>query len=93
MKTTYPTHPIRNYNEWITAVYNSFRMTAAEYVRNKNIRIYTRFIIKPDGKGYYIVDEKEIPEQEFKAQFPLPLMLLRNSENPDTTIAYLNENI
>ena len=93
MKTTYPTHPMRDFNEWITAVHNYFRMTASEYERNKTIRTYTRFRIEPDGKGYYIVGEDKIPQKEFEAKFPLPLFIGRNSENPDTTIAYLNENI
>lgn len=83
---------MRDYNEWITAIHNYFRMTAAEYERNKTIRTYTRFRIE-DGKGYYIVGDDKIPQKEFEAKFPLPLFIGRNSENPDTTIAYLNENI
>ena len=55
MKTTYPTHPMRDFNEWITAVHNYFRMTATEYVNNLYVRKYTPFRIEADGKKYYIV--------------------------------------
>lgn len=89
MKTTYPTHPARDFNEWISGVHNYFRMTVAEYVRNKNIRTYTRFKII-DGKGFYVVDEKLIPQKEFEAQFPLPLVLNKNEENPDKTKDFMN---
>ena len=93
MKTTYPTHPMRDFNEWITAVHNYFRMTAAEYERNKTIRTYTRFRIEPDGKGYYIVGEEKIPQKEFEKQFPLPLFIGRNEENPNSTTSYITETI
>lgn len=93
MKTVYPPNPASDFNEWITAVYNSLKMTAAEYERNKNIRTYTRFRIEPDGKGYYIVGKEKIPMKEFEKQFPLPLFIGRNAENPDTTTSYLTETI
>lgn len=90
MKTVYPTHPARDFNEWISGVHNYFRMTVTEYVRNKYIRKYTRFIYK-EGKGFYLVDGNEIPQQEFEAKFPLPLVLNKSEENPDKTKDYLND--
>ena len=93
MKTTYPTHPMRDYNEWITAVHNYFRMTAAEYVRNKSIRQYTPFRIDPDGKGYYLVADKKIPHREFEKQYPLPLFVNKNQENPNGLGSMLSETI
>ena len=93
MKTTYPTHPMRDYNEWITAIHNYFRMTAAEYVRNKSIRQYTPFRIDPDGKGYYLVADKKIPQREFEKQYPLPLFVNKNEENPNGLGSMLSETI
>ena len=93
MKTTYPTHPMRDYNEWITAVHNYFRMTAAEYVHNKSIRQYTPFRIEPDGKGYYLVGDKKIPQRQFEKQFPLPLFVNKNEENPNGLGSMLSETI
>lgn len=90
MKTTYPTHPMRDFNEWITAVHNYFRMTASEYVRNKTIRQYTRFRIE-GGKGYYIVGDEKIPQKEFEKQFPLPLFVNAKEGNPDTLRDYSND--
>lgn len=91
MKTTLPTHPMRDYNEWITAVHNYFRMTAAEYVRNKSIRQYTPFRIDADGKGYYLVGDDKIPAKEFEAKFPLPLFVNKNDENPNGSVSYMSE--
>lgn len=91
MKTTYPTHPMRDFNEWITAVHNFFRMTAAEYVRNAEIRKYTPFRIEPDGKGYYLVGENKVPQKEFEKQFPLPLFVNAKQGNPDTLRDYSND--
>ena len=93
MKTTYPTHPMRDYNEWITAIHNYFRMTAAEYVRNKSIRQYTPFRIEADGKGYYLVGDKKIPQRQFEKQFPLPLFVNKNQENPNGLGSMLSETI
>lgn len=93
MKTTYPTHPMRDYNEWITAIHNYFRMTASEYVRNKYVRQYTPFRIEPDGKGYYLVGDKKIPQREFEKQFPLPLFVNKNEENPNGLGSMLSETI
>ncbi len=90
MKTTYPTHPMRDFNEWITAVHNYFRMTASEYVRNKTIRQYTLFRIE-EGKGYYIVGDEKIPQKEFEKQFPLPLFVNAKEGNPDTLRDYSND--
>ena len=90
MKTTYPTHPMRDFNEWITAVHNYFRMTASEYVRNKTIRQYTLFRIE-EGKGYYIVGDEKIPQKEFEKQFPLPLFINAKEGNPDTLRDYSND--
>lgn len=90
MKTIYPTHPIRDFNDWISSVHNYFRMNVAEYVRNKNVRTYTPFIIK-NGKGFYLVDGKEIPQKEFEAQFPLPLVLKKVEGNPDKTKDFMND--
>ena len=86
MKTTYPTHPMRDFNEWITAVHNYFRMTAAEYVRK-----YTRFTIDENGKGFYLVDDEKIPAKEFEAKFPLPLFVNAKQGNPDTLRDYSND--
>ena len=91
MRTTYPTHPMRDFNEWITAVHNYFRMTATEYVRNLYVRRYTRFIIEPDGKGYYLVGDEKIPAKEFEKQFPLPLFVNAKQGNPDTLRDYSND--
>lgn len=93
MKTTYPTHPMRDFNEWITAIHNYFRMTASEYVRNKSIRQYTPYRIDPDGKGYYLVGDKKIPQREFEKQFPLPLFVNKNEENPNGLGLMLSETI
>lgn len=91
MKTTYPIHPMRDFNEWITAVHNYFRMTAAEYVRNAEIRKYTHFRIEADGKGYYLVGENKIPQKEFEKQFPLPLFVNAKQDNPDSLHNYSND--
>lgn len=91
MKTTYPKHPMRDYNEWITAIHNYFRMTAVEYVNNLYARRYTRFIVEPDGSKYYIVDDEKIPAKEFEAKFPLPLFVNAKSGNPDTLRDYSND--
>ena len=93
MKTTYPTHPMRDYNEWITAVHNYFRMTAAEYVRNKYIRQFTPFRIEPDGNAYYLVDDEKIPAKEFERKFPLPSFVNKNEENPNGLGSMLSETI
>lgn len=91
MKTTYPTHPMRDFNEWITAVHNYFRMTATEYVNNLYVRKYTRFIIEADGKGYYLVGDEKIPAKEFEKKFPLPLFVNAKQGNPDTLRDYSND--
>ena len=91
MKTTYPTHPMRDFNEWITAVHNYFRMTATEYVNNLYVRKYTRFIIDENGKGYYLVGDEKIPAKEFEAKFPLPLFVNAKQGNPDKLHDYSND--
>jgi hypothetical protein len=91
MKTIYPTHPMRDFNEWITAVHNYFRMTATEYVNNLHARKYTRFKIEGDGKGYYIVGDEKIPQKEFEERFPLPLFLNAKPGNPDGLRDYSND--
>lgn len=92
MKTTYPTYPARDFNEWITGIHNYFRMTAAEYVRNLYIRRYTLFRIESDGKGYYIIGEEKVPQKEFEKQFPLPLFINARN-NPDALRDYTNDSI
>jgi hypothetical protein len=93
MKTTYPNHPMRDYNEWIAAVHNYFRMTAAEYVRNKYIRRFTPFRIDSDGKGYYLIGDDKIPAKQFEQKFPLPLFVNKNDENPNNLGSMLSETI
>ena len=93
MKTTYPIHPMRDFNEWITAVHNYFRMTASEYVRNAYIRKYTPFRIEPDGKGYYLLGENKVPQKEFEKQYPLPLFINAKEGNPDSLRDYSTDSI
>lgn len=88
MKTTLPTHPMRNFNEWISAVHYYFRMTTKEYLKNKEIRQNTPFRITPEGKGFYIVEGKMIPKLEFESKYPLPLVLNSTNNNPDTLNDY-----
>lgn len=92
MKTTYPTHPMRDFNEWITAVHNSFRMTTTEYINNMYARKYTRFRAEADGSKYYIVGDEKIPAKEFEAKFPLPLFV-GLKDNPDKTKDFYNDSI
>ena len=84
---------MRDYNEWIAAVHNYFRMTAAEYVRNKYIRQFTPFCIDSDGKGYYLIGDDKIPAKEFEQKFPLPLFVNKNDENPNNLGSMLSQTI
>jgi hypothetical protein len=68
-------------------------MTASEYIRNKYIRQFTPFRIDPDGKGYYLVGDDKIPAKEFERQFPLPLFVNKNEENPNGLGSMLSETI
>jgi hypothetical protein len=83
MKTTYPTHPTRDFNEWIMGVHYYFRMTTSQYLKNKEIRLNTPFRILPNGKGYYVVDGELISKLEFESKYPLPLVLNSTNNNPD----------
>lgn len=91
MKTIYPTHPMRDFNEWIIAVHNYFRMTATMYVNNSHVRKYTPFKIDENGNGYYMVGDDLIPAKEFEAKFPLPLFVNAKEGNPNKLADYSND--
>ena len=46
----------------------------SQYCENKRMYSCTTFRIKPSGEGVYLMDGKEIPEEEFKAMFPIGLI-------------------
>jgi hypothetical protein len=63
-------------------------MTVAEYLKRKNALTNTTYIRK-GGKGVYLVQGKEVPEEKFKAENRLPVTLLTAIENPDSRKTYL----
>jgi hypothetical protein len=46
----------------------------SEYWENKKMYSATTFRINPNGEGVYLMDGKEIPEEEFKRMFPIGLI-------------------
>ena len=54
-----------------------------EYVNNRAMQIFTPFSII-NGKGFYILSGKLIPEKKFKKLYPVKNILGRK-ENPDKT--------
>ena len=46
----------------------------SEYWENKRMHSCTTFRINPNGEGVYLMDGKEIPEEEFKRMFPIGLI-------------------
>lgn len=42
-------------------------------LHNLYIRLWTYFIILPDGKGYYFVNGKRIAQKEFEDNYPIGL--------------------
>lgn len=65
-------------------------MTVSEYVRNKEIRLYTTAVIK-GGKMYRIWEGQEILEKDFRKMFPLPNYLWMSTNNPNENNSYLWE--
>ena len=63
-------------------------MTAIQYLKHLYALRYTTYI-RRNGKGFYLVDGKEIPEAEFKAMHKLPTVLNRSMDNPDKTRLWL----
>ena len=63
-------------------------MTVAEYLKRKNALTNTTYVRK-GGEGFFLVDGKEIPAEQFKEQNSLPVTLLTANENPDTRNKYL----
>jgi len=63
-------------------------MTVAEYLKRKNALTNTTYVRK-GGEGFFLVDGKEIPAEQFKEQNSLPVTLLTAIENPDTRKKYL----
>jgi len=59
-------------------------MLVSEYLRRKYALQNTTYI-RRNGEGVYIVDGKEVNEQEFKQKNKLPLNLYSGKENPDNT--------
>lgn len=46
----------------------------SQYWENKKMYSATTFRIKEDGSGVYLMDGKEIPEEQFKAMYPIGLI-------------------
>ena len=63
-------------------------MTVTEYLKRKNALTNTTYVRK-GGEGFFLVDGKEIPAEQFKEQNSLPVTLLTAIENPDTRKKYL----
>ena len=63
-------------------------MTAIQYLKHLYALRYTTYI-RRNGKGFYLVDGKEIPEAEFKELHKLPTVLNRSMDNPDKTRLWL----
>lgn len=47
------------------------RINATENLKNKEAQLYTRFIIKTDGKGYYEVGGHLVPKERFEKMYPI----------------------
>ena len=63
-------------------------MTVAEYLKRKNALTNTTYIRK-GGEGFFLVEGKEIPAEQFKEENSLPVTLLTAIENPDKRKKYL----
>jgi len=63
-------------------------MTVTEYLQRKSALKYTTYIRK-GGEGFFLVEGKEIPAEQFKEENSLPVTLLTAIENPDTRKKYL----
>jgi len=47
------------------------------------------FRIKTDGKGYFVVDGREIPKDEWEAANPAPYYKFSKGDNIDSTTAWM----
>lgn len=59
----------------------------SEYIRRKNNLTQTTYIRK-QGKGFYLINGKEIPAKEWEEANKLPLSLRLGKPNPDKTRAF-----
>lgn len=50
--------------------------SVAEYLHNKNLRLYGHYRITPNGAGY-VVKNAIVPEKEFYRRHPLATSLVR----------------
>jgi hypothetical protein len=64
-----------------------YTTTPTEYLRRKNNLTQTTYIRK-QGKGFYLVNGKEIPAEEWEEANELPLSLRLGKPNPDKTRAF-----
>jgi len=64
-----------------------YTTTPTEYLRRKNNLTKTTYIRK-QGKGFYLVNGKEIPAEEWEEANKLPLSLVLGKANPCKKYAY-----
>lgn len=63
----------------------------SQVVNNQLTRAYTPFTINEEGKGFYVVGEVLIPEEEFNNLHPVQLLPLHNKgNNSDRTKNWLH---
>lgn len=65
-------------------------MSIVEYIRRVDILSNTPFRIFPDGKGYFVENNRLYTRSEFNRMYPLPISLrMNNSQNIDSTKRWL----
>ena len=63
---------------------NKIKPEIADYITKKQAHKNHPFRIK-NGEGYYLVDNKEIPQKEWEATNPKPEYIKYCENNPDKT--------
>lgn len=58
---------------------NATNIKPSIHQQNKEAQINARFVIKTDGKGYYIVNGELIPKKQFENQHPIHKVFVRNN--------------
>ena len=46
-------------------------MIVERYLKSKSVQESARFIITPDGNGFYLIGEEKIPKKEFEKANPI----------------------
>lgn len=63
------------------------------YLKNKSIRRLTRFVITPEGKGFYAHEGELISVEEFYKKFPIVLSRINyKGENKNKKLGWQDGN-